>query len=282
MRDRPTVVESAVDGDGSSREIDDAVDRAADDGGVFHVDGDRLAEIDPDLIVAQDTCDVCAVDRVDVVDVVAEYDLETRILTVDIHSLEDLYETIERLGDALGRESAATDLEAELRSRIERIESRIDAASTATETPPRMAVLDWMDPPMVAGHWVPELVERAGGEYGLADTGKRSRPREWSTIVDYDPEILVVAPCGFDREQTRRHLSELTDRPGWAELAAVRAGQVYLIDGDAYVNRPGPRLVETLAAFAAIVPRNATAPRFPPLAEPIDEGADRVDPSHRP
>jgi iron complex transport system substrate-binding protein len=125
---------------------------------------------------------------------------------------------------------------------------------------------------------VPELVERAGGAYGLADTGERSRPREWSQIRQYDPEVLVVAPCGFDREQTRENLTELTERAGWADLTAVRSGAVYLVDGDAYVNRPGPRLVETLEAFAAIVPGNDTSHRSPPLAEPIDATLEDAGP----
>jgi len=270
IRDRPTVVEPVVDGEGSSQAINDAVEQARDDGGVFRIDGTRLASIEPDLIVAQDTCDVCAVDRVHVTDVVAAYGLDSEILTVDIHSLADLYETVDRLGSALGREAAAEELETTLRSRINRIETRVGESGAASRDPPRMAVLDWMDPPMVAGHWVPELVECAGGAYGLADTSERSRPREWAEIVGYDPEILVLAPCGFDRDQIRKHVHELTDRPEWEELTAVQEERVYVVDGDAYVNRPGPRLVETLEAVASIVPANATQPKTPPVAEPLE------------
>jgi iron complex transport system substrate-binding protein len=277
IRDRPTVVEPRVDGDGSSRAIDDAVQEALEECGVFEIDAERLARLDPDLIVAQDTCDVCAVDRVQVRDVVTEHGLECEVLTVDVHSLGDLFATIDRLGSALDREGAAAELETELRERIEQIEARGRCPETAAGDRPRMAVLDWMDPPMVAGHWVPELVERAGGAYGLADTGERSRPREWTQIREYDPEILVVAPCGFDRAQTGRHLTELTERPGWSGLTAVRSGEVYLVDGDAYVNRPGPRLVETLEAFAAIVPGNDSTHQSPPLAEPIDTVLEGVE-----
>jgi iron complex transport system substrate-binding protein len=280
MRERPTVVEPVVDGEGSSQAIDDAVAAATDDGGVFRIDGPRLATLDPDLIVAQDTCDVCAVDRVQVTDVVEEYRLDSEILTVDVHCLADLFETIERLGVALDRREAAANLESGLRERIQTVHSGIREPETNAESPPRMAVLDWMDPPMVAGHWVPELVALAGGHYGLAETGERSRPREWSDILEYDPEILVVAPCGFDRAQTRRHLAELTERPGWDQLTAVANGRVVLVDGDAYVNRPGPRLVETLEAFAGVVPRNAIEPRDPPLAVPIDVDDGPGSPGH--
>jgi len=97
------------------------------------------------------------------------------------------------------------------------------------------------------------MVDLAGGRYGLAERGSRSRPREWATIREYDPEVLVLAPCGFDIEQTRENLADVTDREGWAELSAVKDGEVYVVDGNHYVNRPGPRLVETLEFFGWIL-----------------------------
>jgi iron complex transport system substrate-binding protein len=106
---------------------------------------------------------------------------------------------------------------------------------------------------MVAGHWVPEMVEMAGGSYGLADHGGRSRPREWAAIREYDPEVLVVAPCGFDLDQTMENLTDLTDREGWNEVTAVREGRAYALDGHQYVNRPGPRLVESLEHLAVLM-----------------------------
>ena len=106
---------------------------------------------------------------------------------------------------------------------------------------------------MLAGHWVPELVDIAGGRYDLVDPGGRSTPWEFERIVEYDPEVAVVAPCGFELDQTREHSRELTDRSGWSELSAVRSGGVRLMDGHNYVNRPGPRLVETLEYLAGVV-----------------------------
>jgi iron complex transport system substrate-binding protein len=116
-----------------------------------------------------------------------------------------------------------------------------------------VAVLDWTDPVMTAGHWVPELVEWAGGEYGLAERGAASRPREWVEIREYDPEALVVAPCGFDLDRTFANLGDLTGREGWADLSAVRDGRAYAMDGHHYLNRPGPRLADSLEHLAGLL-----------------------------
>jgi iron complex transport system substrate-binding protein len=137
---------------------------------------------------------------------------------------------------------------ASLRDRVDAIESR--AGSRATESP-RVAVLDWTDPVMVAGHWIPGMVDRVGGRYGLADPGDPSRPFEWDDVRAYDPEVLLVAPCGFTLDRAAAAVDALRDRPGFADLAAVRRDRVYALDGRGHVNRPGPRLVDTLAAMAA-------------------------------
>ena len=116
-----------------------------------------------------------------------------------------------------------------------------------------MAVLDWLDPVMVAGHWVPELVDLAGGRHGLSDPGDASTPREWATVREYDPEVLVAAPCGFGLEQTAENVADLTGREGWDDLRAVEAGRVHAVDGHHLTNRPGPRLVDTLEVLAALL-----------------------------
>lgn len=245
-QDRPAVNRSRIDPDASSAEIDAQVRAAADDGGVYEIDRDRLAALDPDLVVSQGICDVCAVDAVLVREAVSDLGLDAEVLTTDPHSLGDVLEDVDRLGAALGRTDAAAALRAGL-------EARIDAVTDRDDGGPRVAVLDWLDPPMVAGHWIPEMVDRAGGSYGLADPEARSRPREWSEIRAYDPEILIAAPCGFGVGQTVADRDCLADRPGWDDITAVRRGEVYAMDGHHYVNRPGPRLVDTLEALAAVV-----------------------------
>jgi iron complex transport system substrate-binding protein len=256
-RDLPAVEHSRVDADADSAEIDRQVREAADDSGVYGIDRERLATLDPDLIVSQGICDVCAVDEVRVRAAVEELGLDAEVLTTDPHSLADVLADVERIGAALGRQERATEVVGRLDRRVEAVERRAAAADGR----PRVAVLDWTDPVMVAGHWIPGMVDLAGGRYGMAERGERSRPREWSDLRSYDPEVLVVAPCGFGLEQTAENRTDLTDREGWADLTAVRDGRVYAVDGNHYVNRPGPRLVDTLEFLAGTVhPERFDAP----------------------
>ncbi len=249
VADAPSVVESRIDADASSAEIDSQVQTADAEGGVYRIDREALAAADPDVVISQGICEVCAVDTVVVESAIEELGLDCRLVTTDPHSLGDILSDIERIGDALGRSERAADLVADLHDRIDRV------ATTAAESPiePTVAVLDWLEPPMVAGHWVPELVDLAGGEYGLADPGDASTPREWTAIREYDPDVLVAAPCGFGLEQTFENRADLTDRPGYTSLRAVRMNRVYAVDGHHLMNRPGPRVVETLETLAALL-----------------------------
>jgi iron complex transport system substrate-binding protein len=247
--DLPSVVESRVDADASSAEIDAQVQDAEASGGVYEIDRETLAAADPDLVISQGICEVCAVDTVVVEDAIEELGLDCEVLTTDPHSVDDVLDDVRRIGAALDREAAADDLVADLRARIDRVADR------AAEAPfrPDVAVLDWLDPVMVAGHWVPELVELAGGAYGLADPGDASTPREWAETTEYDPDVLVAAPCGFELEQTFENLWNLTGREGWKQLRAVRMNRAYAMDGHHLVNRPGPRVVDTLEALAGLI-----------------------------
>jgi iron complex transport system substrate-binding protein len=246
-RNLPSVDHSRIDGTASSAEINGQVAAAEAGEGVYAIDRERLAALDPDLVITQGVCDVCAVDRVLVEDAVDDLGLGADVLTLDVHSLEDLFESIERIGEATGMEVRARAYVGGLRNRVDTIRERVPEDRTS----PAVAVLDWLDPIMVAGHWMPEIVEIAGGTYGMEEAGAHSRPREWAELREYDPDVLVVSPCGFDLPQIRENLSDLTDRPGWEELSAVETGRVHLIDGHHYVNRPGPRLVDTLEYVAA-------------------------------
>jgi iron complex transport system substrate-binding protein len=255
--EKPAVNRSRVDPDATSADINEQVAAAEQEGGVYELDRELLATLSPDLVVSQGICDVCAVDEVRVREAVDDLGLETAVLTTDPHSLADVLADIERLGDALGRTERALELVSELEGRIDAVER----AAGATEGRPRTAVLDWLDPVMVAGHWIPGMVDLAGGRYGLAERGARSRPREWETIRSYDPEVLVLSPCGFDVQQTTENLGNVTGREGWDDLTAVQRGEVYVVDGHHYVNRPGPRLIETLEFLAWILhPEQFDAP----------------------
>ncbi|PSP87112.1 cobalamin-binding protein [Halobacteriales archaeon QS_4_69_34] len=280
--DVPAMNRSHVDASASSAEIDRQVLEAERADGVYEIDLATLKALDPDLVITQGVCEVCAVDSVLVREAIDRLGLDCAVLTTDPHSVEDVFEDVRRIGEATGRAERAAGLVADLRGRVERVEERAAAAAedgtpggetagaaatteaagspattpetTATaEGRPRVAVLDWIDPVMVAGHWVPGMVERVGGSHGLNGPDEPSRPIEWADVREYDPEVFVVAPCGFDLEQVDENLTDLTDRPGWSDLTAVRAGRAYAIDGHDYLNRPGPRLVDSLEHLAGLV-----------------------------
>ncbi|ADJ16389.1 cobalamin-binding protein [Halalkalicoccus jeotgali] len=243
----PTITRSRVDAGADSATIDEQVLAAERAGGVYEIRMDELERAEPDLIVTQGVCEVCAVDTVLVREAVEELDLDCEVLTTDPHSLEDVLVDIERIGRALGREQRAGELLADLRARVEAVRKR----SPDDAERPRVLDIDWMDPVMIGGHWVPELFEIAGAEYGLVEAGEASTPVEWDSVVEYDPEALAVAPCGFDLKQTLANLGDLRNREGWSELTAVREGRVVLVDGSAYLNRPSHRLVDSLEALAS-------------------------------
>ena len=270
VADVPSVVESRIDASASSAEIDSQVQASAAEGGVYRINREALAAADPDVVVSQGICEVCAVDTVVVESAIEELGLDCELVTTDPHSIEDILADIESIGAAIGRKKRAAELVDELRGRIDRVATR------AAESPirPTVAVLDWLEPPMVAGHWVPELVELAGGEYGLADPGDASTPREWAEIRGYDPDVLVAAPCGFGLDQTAENRTDLTGRDGFSVLRATRMNRVYAVDGHHLMNRPGPRIVESLETLAALVqpeafdvPEPWMARSFPALSE---------------
>ena len=248
-RELPAVNRSRVENVGGSGAVNAQVSAAEAAGGAYDIDREALRAADPDLVIAQGVCDVCAIDGGLAREAVADLGLDATVITLHSHSLEGVLADIERVGSAVDRDAEAGRVVADLQERIAAVER---TASGADERP-RVAVLDWMDPVMVAGHWVPGMVELAGGAYGLADPGDRSTPREWAEIRAYDPEVLVAAPCGFELDRTLEHVDELTTRPGWDDLAAVDAGRVFAMDGHHYVNRPGPRLVATLEFLAGVI-----------------------------
>jgi iron complex transport system substrate-binding protein len=207
---------------------------------LYHLDSALLAQLKPDLIVTQELCAVCAVSY-EIVDSAAKHlRSDPRVISLEPISVQDVLANITQLGEITGHS-------AEARNLVERLESRVAAlgARTAgTAKRPRTLVLEWTDPPMSAGHWIPELVELAGGTPILANPGANSRRLEWSAIAHADPEVVVVAPCGFDLGKTRRAIEELDSVETWRSLAARRAGRVLALDGNAYLSRPGPRLVD--------------------------------------
>jgi iron complex transport system substrate-binding protein len=264
-REKPSVTKTRVSGEGTSAEINEKVAEAAEEGGVYDVDTAKLEELEPDVILTQAVCDVCAVGDDVVREAIESIDSSPRVVSLHSHSLEDVLDDMLTVGEAVGREKKAREAVENLRGRIDALRER-----TADLRDERTVVLDWLNPPMVAGHWVPELVDVAGGTYPLAETGDASTPREWDEIVAAEPETLVAAPCGFELEQTVRNFDEIADREGWRELPAVERGRAYAADGHNYFNRPGPRLVDTAEILAcALHPDEFGVPPSDAVSTPV-------------
>jgi iron complex transport system substrate-binding protein len=248
---RPRVTRSWIDSRLPSDEIDRAVHaRLAAGEPLYEVDAERLLELSPDVIVTQAQCDVCAVRYEDVVSLVQRTPAlaKTQIVALQPSTLAEIFDDIQRVGTAVGAERAAAAFVDSLQARIDRI-----AASTSSLPRPRVICIEWVDPLMLAANWTPALIELAGGESGLTVANQHSTYAGWQATVEYDPEVILIAPCGFDLPRAEQEARRLLDLPGWRSLAAVREGRVYLIDGNAYLNRSGPRIVDSLEIVAHLL-----------------------------
>lgn len=232
---------------------------------LYGLDDEKLAALAPDLIVTQELCAVCAVSY-EIVDravrrlTAGGRDVagQPEIVSLEPSSLEDVLSTITFLGALVGAEPGAAQLVARLRARIDALRERV-----AGRPRERVLVLEWTDPPMSAGHWTPGLVELAGGEPMLGNPGANSRVLGWDEIAAADPDVVIVAPCGFGLARAQHELAALPPDKARAlgALRAARTGRVYVMDGNAYVNRPGPRLVDTAELFAAAIAGNVPPAR---------------------
>ncbi len=251
-RSRSIVSTSAMPEGLTPAEIDDFVAdalRAGQD--LYHLDAGALSGLDADLVVTQDLCAVCAVDVSVVDDALAHLGCKAEVLTIDPHTLDEVLESVLELGKATSTEGAAERLVASLRERLATVVRR-----TAGRARPRALVLEWTDPPFAPGHWVPEMVERAGGESVLGATGEKSFRVSWDDVRAAAPDVVVCAPCGYGLEQATE-LAEVVVASG--ELPAEVP--VWAVDANASFARPGPRLVDGVEALAGILhPDRAEAP----------------------
>jgi iron complex transport system substrate-binding protein len=247
----PVVVHSWMQAGLTPRAIDDLVSATARAGGsLYIVDWHRLQALAPDLVIAQDLCRVCAIDTPTLARELSELARPPRVISLEPHGLYDVLDDIERVGEVVGRAEAAQALTTALRGRLERVRL---ASSRDTARGPRVLCLEWLDPLYQGGHWVPEMVEIAGGEAVLTTPGAKSVRLSWEQVLEADPEVLVLMPCGYHLRETLEQFQAMVLPAGWAEMAAVRAGRVYAVDGTAYFSRPGPRLVEGVEILRAIV-----------------------------
>ena len=243
VRGMPRVTRTSLRTAGSSAEIDAAVSQAQRAGvPPITVDRELLRQLRPDVVIGQAVCDVCAVGMGDLAGAVARLDPLPLSVTLHAHTLSGVFDDIRRVGAALGLVDTADELIAGLQSRLDRL-------SQPEKTRPRVLVLEWLDPPYVAGHWVPELVAAAGGEDVAARPGTKSVPRPWQELRALAPDLVVVAPCGFDVPRAQRELGEVRD----PDARALFAGRLGFVDGNAYTSRPGPRLADAAERLAALI-----------------------------
>jgi iron complex transport system substrate-binding protein len=231
---------------GSSADIDRRVkETLQSDTSVYSVDARLLDDLRPDVIVTQAQCEVCAVSLRDVQAAVAVMSHRPKVVSLNPNSLADVWEDVRSVAAACGVRDRGDRLITEWQQRMRAVAERVRGRPR-----PTVACIEWVDPLMAAGNWVPELVELAGGVNLFGEAGKHSPWMTWEDLLRRDPDVIVVMPCGFDLPRTKAELPALTRRPEWESLKAVRTGRVWAADGNAYFNRPGPRLVEALEMLA--------------------------------
>ncbi len=245
------VVRSNVDPHrNTSNEIDKLVtEKLKANKSIYKIDLNLFQEANPDLILTQGLCDVCALDYDQVVQAAQSLAQQPKIISLNPVTLSDVLRDISHVGKITGKTKEAELFVAGLSQRIEIVKQR----SASSDLRPKVACLEWLDPMYSAGHWVPEMVDIAGGIDCLAKAGQVSKKITWNMIQEYQPEIIILMPCGFTVERTLEELDLLYQRPGWNELPAIKEGRLFAVNGHAYFNRSGPRLVDGLEILAQII-----------------------------
>ncbi len=258
----------AVEG-ATSRQINDRVSASVHGGdSIYRLDVAALAAADPDLILTQELCDVCAVSYRDVAEAVRLAGTDSEIVSLEPTSIEGIFNSISTVGAMSEAEDEAVGLIEILRERLGRIENTVLERRLAGLSPRRVVCLEWLDPPFASGHWVPEQVRRAGGWDLLGNNSQPAQETTWRSVLDVEPEMLLLMPCGFDAARsTREWLETEGARPAFVDdIAAVRNDHVYALDGSAYFSRPGPRVIDGIALLAEIFDPGVFSDEVPPGA----------------
>jgi iron complex transport system substrate-binding protein len=252
-RELPRITRDVLPSGLSSAEIDAAVkERTLAGESIYELDGDTLRDLGPDLIVTQALCSVCAVSYDDVQAIAEEIETRPEVISLDPHTVGEVLGDARTLAQATGRKDAAVQLVRDAAARIDRVRLAVRGAK-----PVRVAALEWLDPPFAAGHWIPQLIDYAGGHDVLGFAGEQSEERSWEEAAAARPDVVVVMPCGYDAEIAHREAEMHLE-----ELAAIGAGEVVAVDAASYFSRPGPRIVDGLELLAHILhpDRVPTAP----------------------
>jgi iron complex transport system substrate-binding protein len=251
IADRPRLTASRISHETmTSAEIDHAVRSQLDGhGSIYDLDEVRLRALEPDLILTQELCDVCAVSYRTVERAARMFETDVRVVSLEPNTIRDILANIKTVGELTGRVAAAEELVQKLSARID----RVAAALADVPTRPRTLMLEWLEPPFAPGHWVPEQVAIAGGDHAFGRAGQPSLVTTAEEILEYGPEVIVMIPCGYYKEDILRQLPQSNLPAGWRELPAVRSGDVWAVDATSYFSRPGPRVVDGIEILARIL-----------------------------
>lgn len=254
IQNLPVCTQPKFNPEGTSSEIHNRVTELLQNAlSVYKVEIDTLEKLQPTHIITQAQCDVCACSLADVEQAVSTLvNSQPEIISLQPNLLAEIWTDIERVAGALGVDGTrAIEL---LKSRVDTITSQIQTLAPLTEgRVPEIACIEWIEPLMAAGNWIPELVAMAGGNSLFGITGKHSPWLKWESLVAANPDVIIFMPCGFDLNRTRSEAMQVTEWAEWQNLRAVKTGKVYVTDGNSYFNRPGPRLVDSLEILAEIL-----------------------------
>jgi iron complex transport system substrate-binding protein len=251
IQDRPVCTAARINSNASSRKIHDEVNNLLQSAlGIYEINTEILEQLQPTHIVTQDQCDVCAVSLEQVEKAVASLmDSSPQIISLQPNVLKDIWNDIERIGNIFQIDSVK--LIENLEARVKICQQKIQGLSL-TELP-TVACIEWTDPLMTAANWIPELVNLVGGQTLFSSAGQPSANLSWETLLTSNPDVIIFMPCGWDLQRTRQEAQLLTQRSEWQKLHATQSGRVYITDGNAYFNRPGPRLVDSLEILAEML-----------------------------
>jgi iron complex transport system substrate-binding protein len=244
----------------------------AEHGSAYVIDEAQLTRVRPDLVLTQAVCEVCAVPTPGVEAVVRRSGLAAQVVSLDAHTIDDILRSIEQVAAAADVRDRAADVIAQLRVRIDRVRAAVAGAER-----PRVLAVEWLDPPFAPGHWVPEMIELAGGDNLAGTAGAHSEQTSWAALSDLDPDVLVIMPCGYDLDATRRDADTVADRLRDVAPRAVDGGNAFIVDGSSYFNRSGPRFVTGIEILATLFHRerfqtllNGVAQRWPVGPRPVE------------
>ena len=248
-KSKPRVIHSSFDASAmNSKEIDGQVVKLMQTGGdIYLLDEQVLKKADPDLIVAQGLCEVCSPTTKEINKAVSILNEKPEVVILDPHNLDDILSDILKIAQHVGKKAEAQNVVGSLQKRIEYVKNR------SFKSRPKVLCIEWLDPLFTAGHWVPQMIEIAGGINGISVTSQPSRKMNLDEALSFDPDIIVLMPCGFDIDRIRQEYSKLASNNEWKLLRAVQENKVFAVDANSYFSKPGPRTVTGIEILAKII-----------------------------